>query len=77
MVAGRVSDRVRRKNGGYFGLAGESPNIMLILTDDQGWSQTSLETDPRVPAFVSQYLETPNMSRLAKVCPAKDRADED
>ena len=47
-------------------LAVASPNIVLILTDDHGWSQTSHVTDPRVPASVSRYLETPNMNRLAK-----------
>ncbi len=41
------------------------PNFVLILTDDQGWSQTSFLADPRVPESGSQYLETPNMSRLA------------
>ena len=43
-----------------------SPNIVLILTDDQGWSQTSYAADPRVPSSLSKYLETPNMDRLAK-----------
>src|SRR5688500_6138450 len=43
-----------------------SPNIVLILTDDHGWSQMSHLADPRVPASVSHYLETPHMSRLAK-----------
>ena len=42
-----------------------SPNIILILTDDHGWSQLSQPMDPRVPASASQYLETPNMNRLA------------
>lgn len=42
------------------------PNIVLILTDDHGWSQTSHMTDPRVSASISSYLETPNMNRLAK-----------
>ena len=42
------------------------PNIVLILTDDQGWSQTSHAMDPRVPESKSTYLETPNMSRLAR-----------
>ncbi len=46
--------------------ASDSPNIVLILTDDHGWSQMSHVADPRVPAAVSRYLETPNMSRLAK-----------
>ncbi len=44
----------------------DSPNIILILTDDQGWSQTTLPPDPRMPEASSNYLETPNMSRLAK-----------
>jgi arylsulfatase A-like enzyme len=42
-----------------------SPNIVLILTDDHGWSQLSERMDPRVPSSASQYLETPNMNRLA------------
>ena len=43
----------------------ESPNIILILTDDQGWSQLSEPMDPTVPNASSDYLETPNMNRLA------------
>ena len=43
----------------------KSPNIVLILTDDQGWSQVSQVIDPRVSTSVSRYLETPNMNRLA------------
>ncbi len=42
-----------------------SPNIVLILTDDQGWSQLSERMDPRVDESRSTYLETPNMTRLA------------
>ena len=42
-----------------------SPNIVLILTDDQGWSQLSEAMDPRIPNSRSAYLETPNMTRLA------------
>ncbi len=43
----------------------ESPNIILVLTDDQGWSQLSEPMDPTVPNASSDYLETPNMDRLA------------
>ena len=43
-----------------------APNIVLILTDDQGWSQVALAMDPRVAASRSTYLETPNMTRLAR-----------
>ncbi len=42
------------------------PNIVLILTDDHGWSQLSHAMDPRVPESRSTYLETPSMSRLAR-----------
>lgn len=41
-----------------------SPNIVLILTDDQGWSQLSRRMDPRIAASKSDYLHTPNMNRL-------------
>jgi hypothetical protein len=34
----------------------ESPNIILILADDQGWSQLSEPMDPRVPNASSDYL---------------------
>jgi arylsulfatase A-like enzyme len=47
-------------------LPANSPNIILILTDDQGWSQLSARMDPRVPESCSAYLETPNMARLAR-----------
>lgn len=45
--------------------AAKSPNIVLILTDDHGWSQMSQLMDPRVQDSVSNYLETPHMNRLA------------
>ena len=44
--------------------AGESPNIVLILTDDHGWSQLSELMDPEIPGSKSDYLETPNINRL-------------
>lgn len=41
-----------------------SPNIVLILTDDQGWSQVSQEMDPRRTDSKSSYLMTPAFNRL-------------
>lgn len=41
------------------------PNIVLILTDDQGWSQMSTPMDQQNKLSRSNYLETPSMGRLA------------
>lgn len=43
-----------------------SPNIIFILTDDQGWTHTSHRADPTIPESKSDYYETPNMDRLAE-----------
>jgi arylsulfatase A-like enzyme len=42
------------------------PNFIFILTDDQGWSEMSAAMDPKVPKAASDYLETPNLERMAK-----------
>ena len=44
----------------------DSPNIILILTDDLGWSQRSGLMDPENPKSASSYLHTPSMDRIAK-----------
>ena len=41
----------------------DSPNIILILTDDQGWSQQSGLMEPENPESRSSYLHTPAMDR--------------
>lgn len=43
----------------------KSPNFIFILTDDQGWSSTSIGMDDRNPDSKSDYFETPNIDRLA------------
>ena len=45
-------------------IAAKPPNILLILTDDHGWSQLSARMDPGLSASMSKYLETPNMNRI-------------
>jgi len=44
----------------------KSPNIIFILTDDQGWTHTSHRADPKIPESKSDYYETPNIDWLAK-----------
>ena len=44
----------------------KSPNIIFILTDDQGWTHTSHRADPNIPESESDYYETPNMDKLAE-----------
>jgi arylsulfatase A len=43
-----------------------APNFLLILSDDQGWSQLSREIKPGLASSKSDYLETPNIDRLGK-----------
>jgi len=52
--------------GSFHVLSADSPNIVLILTDDQGWSQLSDYMDPDLKSSRSNYLETPTMNRLMK-----------
>jgi arylsulfatase A-like enzyme len=47
-------------------LGAAPPNIILVLTDDHGWSQMSVSMDPVLPNARSSYLETPNMVRLVR-----------
>jgi arylsulfatase A-like enzyme len=51
--------------GSTFG-AERRPNILLILSDDHGWSQLSQTMHPDVPEAQSSYLRTPNIDRLAR-----------
>lgn len=42
------------------------PNIIFILTDDQGWNGTSVQMHPNLGSSKSDYYRTPNLERLAK-----------
>lgn len=47
--------------------ASESPNFILILSDDQGWTSLSSAIDPDYPKAKSDYHITPNMDKLLKM----------
>jgi arylsulfatase A-like enzyme len=42
-----------------------SPNIIFIITDDQGWTSVSYPSDPERSDSASDFIETPNMATLA------------
>src|SRR5687767_11365242 len=42
------------------------PNIILILTDDQGWPMMSERMHPDLAASAIGYFSTPAMDRLAR-----------
>lgn len=42
-----------------------SPNIVLILTDDQGWTSSSVQMDPNVLDSVSDFYQTVRLEELA------------
>jgi arylsulfatase A-like enzyme len=41
------------------------PNFVFILSDDQDWTETSVQMHPDMPNSKSQYIETPNLEKLA------------
>lgn len=50
-----------------FGENKKSPNFILILTDDQSYVGTSFLANPEDDRTKSDYYQTPNMDRLAKM----------
>jgi arylsulfatase A-like enzyme len=48
------------------GQENKSPNIIFILSDDQGWNGTSVQMKAKSPDSKSDYHFTPNLERLAK-----------
>lgn len=46
--------------------ADDAPNIVLILTDDQGWTGTSVPMDQKLPGSASDLYQTPSLEKLAE-----------
>ena len=45
--------------------AADSPNFVLVLSDDQGWTSTSAAMHPELDNSKSDFYRTPNLERLA------------
>jgi len=45
----------------------QSPNFVVILTDDQSWVGSSVLMDPNDTRTRSDYYQTPHIERLAKM----------
>ncbi|WP_137404023.1 sulfatase [Echinicola rosea] len=43
-----------------------SPNVILILVDDQGWGTTSVQMEAALASSKSDYFHTPNLENLAR-----------
>ena len=42
-----------------------TPNFILILSDDQGWSGTSVQMSEDINSSKSNYFETPSLKKLS------------
>jgi arylsulfatase A len=51
--------------GGSGGVRPAVPNIVVILTDDEGWNGTSVRMDGQRADSRSDFYETPNIERLS------------
>ena len=45
--------------------AADPPNFVLVVSDDQGWTGTSVSMNPALPAAKSDFHKTPHLERLA------------
>ena len=44
----------------------KEPNVLLILTDDQGWSNTSVQMKKGMPESKSDFFQTPALEKMAE-----------
>lgn len=51
--------------GCSYAIADDRPNIVLMLSDDQGWSGLSVAMDPEIPESRSRVIETPHLETFA------------
>lgn len=53
-----------RNDGNLGEITLRRPNFILLLSDDQGWVQTSTQMDPDDPSTKSDYFKTPHIDRF-------------
>jgi arylsulfatase A-like enzyme len=46
--------------------ANPGPNFVFILSDDQDWTETSVQMHPEMPNSKNRCIQTPNLERLAR-----------
>ena len=46
-------------------LSASQPNIVFLLSDDQDWTETSVQMHPDLPDAKSPHIQTPNLEKLA------------
>jgi len=47
-------------------VSAQSPNFVIIVLDDQGWTGSSVQMDARVPGSKSDFYYTPNKESMAQ-----------
>ncbi len=55
-----------RCNGFRESLASGQPNIIFMLTDDQGWNGLSVAMHPEIASSKGEAFHTPNLEKLAR-----------
>ena len=48
------------------GWAANKPNIILVFTDDQGWTDTSVQMMANLPESRNDLYQTPALERMAR-----------
>ncbi|VGO23395.1 sulfatase-like hydrolase/transferase [Pontiella sulfatireligans] len=60
-----VASVVFNQNSALGNQKSSQPNFIFILSDDQDWTETSVQMHPDLPNSKNRYIETPNLEKLA------------
>ncbi|HNG34552.1 MAG TPA: hypothetical protein PK012_33055, partial [Blastocatellia bacterium] len=62
IIVGAASDSVPVQRNS----AQRPPNFIVLMGEGQGWNSTSVQMDDAMPASKSNFVQTPNLERLAR-----------